>query len=166
MSEHLRSRGVNLDLYPDIKVNEEERVTYFPLWNLSGQLTGYQIYRPDEEKGHASDIGRRKYHTVGYGVFGLNNWNSSDDRLFVTEGAFKATALHRLGYNAIAVLTSTPKSLRSWFYILGQKLDLIAIGDNDPAGQKLVTLVQKGFTSPIDIDEMDDYNVHEMIEKF
>ena len=67
--------------------------------------------------------------------------------------------MHRLGFNALAVLTSTPKRLKPWFRILRQTWNLVAIGDNDDAGRKLVNIVGKGFQSPADLDEMTDEEI-------
>ena len=99
------------------------------------------------------------------GVFGLDLLNSLDRNIYITEGIFKAAKLHNLGYNSIAVLTSSPKRLRPWLYIMKQTWNLIAIGDNDKAGKGLIDMIGKGFQSPIDIDEMINYDVIKMIEE-
>jgi hypothetical protein len=89
------------------------------------------------------------------GVFGLEAC-VFEGPWFVFEGIFKAAKAHSLGYNAIAVLSNNPKRMKPWFRILRQTRDLIGIGDNDTAGQKLVNCVGAGRCSPIDFDEMSD----------
>ena len=49
VAQHLKDRHLNLELHRPM-VDEVERVATFYLWNLSGQLTGYQQYRPEGEK--------------------------------------------------------------------------------------------------------------------
>ena len=39
----------------------------------------------------------------------------------------------------------------------------MAIGDNDDAGRKLVNVVGKGIQSPVDLDEMLDYDIHQLL---
>jgi len=46
---------------------------------------------------------------------------------------------------------------------LRQTWNLIAIGDNDDAGRKLVNIVGKGFQSPEDLDEMSDEDIHSLL---
>lgn len=168
LRKHLIDRGMNPDLYR-VSINEEENIANFLLFNLSGQIVGYHNYRPDKDKTRNNDPFEGRYFTrVEKGnmpVFGLELLNPSDRRIFVVEGIFKASKLHRLGYNAIAVLGATPKPLKNWFYLMNMQWDLIAIGDNDDAGQKLVGLIGNGFISPIDLDEMTDYSVKELIEQ-
>ena len=61
------------------------------------------------------------------------------------------------------MLTSHPKRLKTWFRILKATYELIGIGDNDKAGQKLVNTVKKGFLSPVDLDEMADKEIIELL---
>lgn len=159
--DHLVSRKMNPALY-NLILDEDERVVTFLLYNLSGKLVGYQQYRPDQTSKKELEPKNRRYFTHSIepnGVFGLENLNENDRTIYIVEGVFKAGTLHRLGYNAVAVLTSTPKHLKAWFYIMSKTWNLVAIGDPDAAGQKLVNTVGKGACSPLDLDEMPDDDV-------
>jgi DNA primase len=159
MENHLKSRGMDTSLY---RCSLTEDSATFYLYNLSGQIVGYHVYRPNSPKKH-NNPKDAKYFTYckHLGVFGLEYENPNDDRTFVVEGIFKAATLHRLGYNAIAVLGATPKHLKGWFGSLGR--NLVAIGDDDAAGRQLVSIVRKGITST-DIDEMADADIHQMLK--
>lgn len=137
------------------------------LYNLSGQMVGYQIYRPWSTEKKVNDPKNGRYYTYAIegvdAVFGLEACTKPGP-WFIVEGIFKAAKLHSLGYNAIAVLTSHPKRMRPWFRILRETRDLIGIGDNDPAGQKLVNTVKRGALSPTDLDEMASEDVINFVE--
>jgi hypothetical protein len=170
LKQHLKERGMNPDLYKPAYGYSASKVTFY-LYNLSGQLVGYQHYRPKAgKKRQRNDPKFGRYFTYcpaqTIAVFGLECLDRSKKTLFVTEGVFKAAVLHRLGYNAIAVLTSTPKPMKPWFRVLKRKYDLVAIGDNDDAGRKLVNTVGNGFQSPLDLDEMTDEAILELIKGY
>ena len=164
--DHLKSRGMKPDLY-SATFDEEERIATFYLFNMSGHIVGYQQYRPDADKKQKNDPKDGRYFTYlpkdTDGVFGLDLLNHEDRTIYVTEGIFKAAVLHRLGYNAIAVLTSTPKRLKPWFRIMKATWNLVAIGDPDDAGRKLVNMVKSGFQSPFDLDEMSDEDIKSLL---
>lgn len=166
--DHLKSRGMDPFRYA-MSIDGAENVVSFYLFNLSHQIIGYQQYRPDSDGKKVNDPKLGRYYTYlprgTDGFFGLEQLNSDDRNIFIVEGVFKAATLHRLGYNSIAVLTSSPKRLKPWFKIMRQTWNLIAIGDNDPAGKLLINTVKNGFQSPQDIDEMTDEEVHEMIRE-
>ena len=98
---HIHNRHVDTDLHR-VWVDDESRVAVFPLWNLSGEMTGYQAYRPDADKVKKNDKYGRYYtyrglklvrnHNKTVAVWGLESWNLSNT-LFVTEGIFDAAAL-------------------------------------------------------------------------
>ena len=161
--EHLKSRGMDPSRYP-IAYDHDEGIVTFLLFNGTGQLVGYQQYRPSQpSKQKKNDPKSGRYYTYlpkeTDGVFGLDVLNHSDRTIYIVEGVFKAAVLHRLGYNSIAVLTSTPKRLKPWFKILRQTWNLVAIGDPDDAGLKLVNTIKNGFQSPLDLDEMTDEDI-------
>lgn len=169
LKQHLRERGMNPDLYHVSYGYSANKITFF-LYNLSGQIVGYQHYRPDAgKKKQKNDPKFGRYYTYcpkqTIAVFGLDVLDKSKGTLYITEGVFKAAVLHRLGFNAIAVLTSTPKPMKPWFRILKRSYRLVAIGDNDDAGRKLVNTVGKGFQSPLDLDEMTDEAILEMLNE-
>lgn len=169
LKQHLISRGMNPDLYRT-SYDEENRVVSWFLYNFSGVLVGYQQYRPDvtdkKIRNNPKDARYFTYLKHNDGVFGLDVLNPDDRNIYVVEGVFKAGVLHRLGFNSIAVLSSTPKQLKSWFYVLRKTWNLIAIGDNDKAGQSLVNTVGKGFCSPIDLDEMSDSDIFSCLQEY
>ena len=86
--QNLRSRYFDMNLHT-VWVDEDEGVATFPLWNLSGQLVGYQQYRPSANKKKDNHPKMSRYFTYRknrvVGVWGLESWNLSDT-LFVTEG--------------------------------------------------------------------------------
>lgn len=138
--ENLKSRYFDTNLHT-AWVDEEEGVAAFPLWNLSGQMVGYQQYRPAGDKkafNHPKD-GRyftwRKDKVVG--VWGLESWSKSDT-LFVTEGVFDAAKLTWFGYSAVATLSNdVDASLAKWLWTVAKSRLVVAVCDNDAAGRKL-----------------------------
>ncbi len=161
--KHLEERGMNPKLYNLQKSYSASAITFY-LWNLSGQLVGYQQYRPNKTEKKTNNPKLSRYFTYLKrdmdGVFGLELLDFNQKTIYIVEGVFKAGVLHRLGYNALAVLTSHPKRMKPWFRILrAQGWNLVAIGDNDSAGQKLVNTLKSGFLSPMDLDEMKDEEI-------
>lgn len=170
LEQHLISRGMDPTKY-HVSYDDAEGVVTFYLYNLSGQIVGYQQYRPDQpSKKKKNDPKSGRYFTYlpreVEGVFGLDVLDYDDRTIYIVEGVFKAAVLHKLGYNSIAVLSATPKRMKPWFKILKQSWNLVAIGDNDPAGASLVTTVGKGFQSPVDLDEMLLESINNMITNF
>jgi DNA primase len=168
LKQHLIDRGMDPSKYPVVYDHAEGIITFF-LFNGTGSIVGYQQYRPSQpSKQKKNDPKSGRYYTYlpkeTDGVFGLDVLNHADRTIYIVEGVFKAAVLHRLGYNAIAVLTSTPKRLKPWFKILRQTWNLVAIGDNDDAGQKLVNIVKNGFQSPTDLDEMSDEEIIQLLK--
>ncbi len=166
--KHLKDRGMNPDLYNYSKSYSGNVVTFY-LWNLSGQLVGYQQYKPLKTAKKQNNPKSARYFTYlpsGVdGCFGLELLDYSKKDLYVVEGVFKAAVLHRLGFNAVAVLTSSPKRFKSWFKVMRQQFNVVAVGDADDAGAKLVRTVGKGFQSPKDLDEMTDEEVLELLNE-
>ena len=152
----------------DISYNYHKSEITFALLNGMRTQTGFQIYRPlQPNKRLCNDPISGRYFTYlphrTMGVFGIETLNAAKKELFIVEGIFKAATLHRLGYNAVAVLSNAPKQLVSWFKIMRSMYDVVAIGDNDSAGQTLVKVVGRGYCSTKDIDEMLDEEVINMI---
>lgn len=167
LEEHLRSRGMNPRLY-NISYCPEESIITFPLYNGSGSFVGYQSYRPLSYDKKNNDPRRSRYFTYlpdrTDGMFGLESLRANITNIYIVEGIFKAATLHRLGFSSIAVLSNNPKRMKPYFRILRAKYNLIAIGDNDPAGKMLVNCVGKGFLSPIDLDEMEDQDIIKLLD--
>lgn len=141
--EYLRSRGVDPDS-PGIMLDLDNDLAHFLLYNLSGELVGYQRLNPTGDKADHSNSLDAKYYTwltkedrkiAKLGVWGLDRSDLTLPYLIVTEGIFDAARAHNAGHPAIALLANDPKHLRSWLRSLGKTI--IAVIDNDPAGQKL-----------------------------
>lgn len=141
VSEYLVRRNVCLDLHRPV-VDETERTATFLLYNLTGQLVGYQQHRPDADKSpkklgpkHARYFTYRKQPT--HGVFGLESLYQGKGPVFLTEGVFDACRLTSLGQSALAVCCNNPpKDFVNWLLLLQRKV--VVVADNDVAGRKLV----------------------------
>lgn len=162
MYNHLKSRGMNPDLYPGW--GSDGDVARFPLRNFAGMMTGYIQYRPEGEK-KAQNAEHGRYYTFitkgEIGVFGTESLHFSET-IYLTGGMFKASTLHRLGFAALHVSSVSPKVLKHQLYILNRPY--VAIGDNDDEGRTFARRFG-GFTSPVDVDEMSDADVLEMLSK-
>ncbi len=162
--DNLIRRGIDADR-SHLFFDEEAGVATFLLFNLSGQLVGYQRYRPDAPKKFDKKSKTIRYFTYvtknKTAVWGLDTLTLSKKRLFITEGIFDAAKLHRQGEAAIAVLTNAKDSnLLTWLSILPQKI--IAILDRDDAGNSLKTGVDFFLTVPEphkDLGDMTDSEV-------
>jgi len=138
MLEHLKTRHFNINIHT---VWLAEDCVTFPLWNLTGQLLGYQRYRPSGDKNVFNNPTLGKYFTrikdKKVGVWGLESWKASNT-LFVTEGVFDATRVTNLGYSAIAIMCNSPSpQLDNWLYTVRQFRPVVAVCDNDKAGLQL-----------------------------
>lgn len=140
VSQNLTERHLNRSLHR-VWVDEDEGVATFPLWNLSGQMVGYQQYRPGADKTKSNHPRDSRYFTWRkdkvLGVWGLESWLLSPT-LFVTEGLFDACRLTSLGYSAVATLSNdVDVSTMAWFHMVRQMRRVVAVCDNDAAGRKL-----------------------------
>lgn len=166
LENHLIERNMNPSLYRVSYDLEAGLVTFF-LYNLSGQIIGYQKYNPNADKEKRNDPKNGRYYTylpkLTDGVFGLETLNYNVETIYIVEGIFKAGTLHRLGYNSIAVLGNSPKRLKPWFKIMKSKWNLIGIGDDGPSGKLLVNAVGKGFQTKKDLDEMHDFDINNIL---
>ncbi|MFK5893161.1 MAG: hypothetical protein QM504_08070 [Pseudomonadota bacterium] len=167
---HLKNRNFDINKYHGITLLSD--AVYFPLWNFSGQLVGYQRYMPDGVKFKSNDELKGRYYTkIGFGhekpkisVWGLDVVNGSKKDLYVVEGIFSACRLHNIGINAIAVLNNDPKYIKSW--LMSLKYNIISICDGDKAGKKLANYSDKAILLPdgIYLDEISCGNVMEIIK--
>ena len=163
--EHLISRHMNPKNYKGLVLDHESNLVTAYLYNLSGQIVGYQQYNPLSKDKHTNVPRDARYFTYrnpqSVAVWGLETLNPSLPVCFIVEGTFKASVIHSVGYNAVALLTSTPdKSTLAWLRSLPYKL--VALGDNDPAGEKLVRTIGCGRTTQQDLDEMDPVDVNNL----
>lgn len=168
VTQHLLERHVDLDLHRPV-VDELDGVATFFLWNLSGQLVGYQQYRPGatKERHNHPKEGRyftyRKQPTVC--VFGVESLHLSPEVLFVTEGVFDATRLTEKGYSAVATLSNDPSpDLKNWLRCLNRRV--VAVCDNDKAGRKLAKFGTESVTMEShDLGDSTDEEVEMFLNK-
>jgi DNA primase len=157
--KHLKERGVNPRLYNMVLNYNTSRVTFY-LYNFSGQVVGYQQYSPAIKEKKVNHPKKARYYTylprMVDGVFGLEQLDYSQAVCFVTEGFIEAANIHRLGFNAISPLGSSPKRMKTFFRILRRRFKLVALADGDPAGKKLVNLIGQGRQLDTDFDELSD----------
>lgn len=138
--EHLIERHVNLELHRPIIQDDDESATFI-CWNFSGQLTGYQRYKPNGYKKLFNDPVLGRYYTYkskikSVSVWGLESYYNSNGPIFLTEGIFDACRLTCRNQTALATLcNSPPKDYKNWLMSLSRPI--IAICDNDDAGRLL-----------------------------
>jgi DNA primase len=141
---HLRSRHLNFNLH-NVHLNGDEATFY--LYNLSGQIVGYQKYNWKADKMQKNDQRGRYYtykgdklipkHTTTVAVWGLESWLLSTV-LFVTEGVFDAARLTQLGHSAVAVMSNDPSSSTlNWLKCVRQQRPVVAVCDPGRAGARL-----------------------------
>jgi len=160
---HLRDRGLDPDNIHVI-IDKENGLATFLLYNLSGQLVGYQRYNPmGDKKDHTNSLSAKYFtwvtkeseKTAKLAVWGTEFIDPDNPNLFVTEGIFDAVKIHNAGLPVVAVLGNNPKVLKSWFAILNKHT--IAVIDNDAAGKSLANLTDEHFVTPApykDLGEM------------
>lgn len=167
--QHLRERHVDLELHCPI-IDESEGIATFLLFNLSGQIVGFQQYRPSaskEVKNNPRD-GRyftfRKSPTVA--VFGVESLHLTPEIVFVTEGIFDAVRLTKRRVSALAVLSNDPTSdVRNFLACLSRKT--VAVCDNDTAGKKLASSCDEAiFTSNKDLGDSDEEFVDDLLRRY
>lgn len=164
--KHLLTRHYDPSRYVNQTLDTQDNILTVYLSNLTGQFVGYQQYRPEEQAKRLNDPKMSRYFTYSQrGVnacWGLESLDTSKKDLYVVEGLFKASSLHMIGYNAVAVLTSNPKPMKSWLHTL--PYNLIGIGDNDKAGDGIIKICGKGFKLEKDLDEYPLDELSEMIK--
>ncbi len=169
VTQHLVDRHLNLDLHRPV-VDEVERVATFFLYNLSGQLVGYQQYRPEGEKKPQNNPKQGKYFTYRHqptlSVWGVESLHLTPDVVFLTEGVFDAARLTGRGYSALAALSNNPnQDLRNWLTCLNRKV--VAVCDNDDAGRKLAKFGDVAvFTLDHDLGDSTDEYVTQLLETY
>jgi DNA primase len=169
MTQHLQSRHLDLNLHRPV-VDEVNRVATFFLYNLSGQVVGYQQYRPDATKKPQNNPKEGKYFTYRrkdtLGVWGLESLSLDSKVVFLTEGVFDACRLTKLGATALAVLTNNPSpDLRNWLRMLNRKV--VAVCDNDTAGKKLAKFGDESvFTEGSDLGDAPESYVKQLLMRY
>ena len=169
LKEHLKRRHLDLALHRPV-LDEEERVVTFYLWNLSGELVGFQQYRPEGEKKPQNNPKQGKYFThrskPTVTVWGVESLHLTPHVVFLTEGVFDAARLTELGYSALAVLSNTTgHDLKNWLGMLNRKV--VAVCDNDAAGKKLAKFGDVAvFCEDHDLGDSSDEFVTQLVNRF
>lgn len=162
LKSHLLQRRLVPSLYRGLAIDDAEGVVVFPLWNLSGQMVGFQQYRPDADKAGSRRPSLNRYFTylskqVGspaVTAFGLDLLGRYESRvLYVVEGVFDAAPLHKAGLNAIATLSNNPRHLKRWIASLGYHT--VALCEGDAAGAKLAAVANEAIWLPEGLDPGD-----------
>jgi len=156
MKEHLVKRHLDLKLHRPSIDDVEKSATFF-LYNLSGQVVGYQQYKPFNRKVKANDPHDGRYHTYRskftLGVWGVESLYLTTDVLFVAVGIFDSCRLTEKGVSYVATLSNNPSAaLKNWFYMLNKKI--VVVCDNDKAGHALSKFGQ--FTEVPDSHDLGD----------
>ena len=168
--DHLHTRYMNTNVHR-VWVDEADNLAVFPLWNLGGQIVGYQQYRPGASKEKSNNPRHGRYFTrvkdKRIGVWGLESWDFSDT-LFITEGIFDACRLTNLGVSAIATLSNdVSPNVSQWLWVVGRSRRVVAVCDNDRAGRRLAKhatnshVVESG-----DLGDATDEYVKGLVEKY
>jgi hypothetical protein len=168
--EHLKTRHLDVELHRP-SVDEVERVATFFMYNLSGQVVGYQQYRPEGLKKPNNNPREGKYFTFRQaptvGVWGVESLHLTPHVVFVTEGLFDAARLTEQGVSALAVFTNNPgKDVMNWLSMLGRKVVVVCDGDN--AGAKLAKYgdVSLCLLGGKDLGDADDETVTFVLQNF
>jgi hypothetical protein len=169
--QNLRSRYFDTKLHTHW-VDEEEGVATFPLWNLTGQMVGYQQYRPSATKKKDNHPRESRYFTWRkdkvVGVWGLESWKLSNT-LFITEGTFDACRLTSRGFSSVALLSNDiDASTREWIFVVKKHRPIVSVCDNDAAGLRLA---KYGHVSHVmedgkDMGEASDEYVTNFLQKY
>ncbi len=164
IKDHLEKRHINLELHRPFLNYQNNSATFF-LYNFSGQICGYQTYRPfgDKKIFNHPDLGRyytyRKIPTIS--VWGMESYKNETHPIFIVEGIFDAARITERNHCAFATLCNKPpKDYKNWLQILPNPT--IAICDNDKAGFELSKFTDHYEVVPdSDLgDASDDYVSH------
>ena len=168
---HLKERNVNIDLHRPI-IDEENCIATYLLYNLSGQIVGYQQYNPLGDK-KINNKPNAKYYTYvsknksSVVLYGLESLHLTDGVIYVTEGNYDAMRLTNKGQSALATLTNSPsKDVINQLTLLNRPI--VVVCDNDESGRKLAKCghyveVVEGAK---DLAEAPDFYVNQLIRKY
>lgn len=166
LAKHLLSRNYDPTRYVNQVLDVDNCVLTVYLTNLNGKFVGFQQYKPlikEKRTNHATDA---RYFTYSQrqtnACWGIETLDRRKKDLYLVEGIFKASALHMLGHNALALLTANPVPMKSWLHTL--PYNLIGIGDNDKAGRYMQKIAGQGFQSDKDLDEYTLEELHKLLE--
>lgn len=168
IESHLKQRGVDPSKIK-VHIDSENNIATFPIYNLSGQMIGYQRYNPAKSKDKRNDTDGKYFTYITrdekkkVAVWGSEHIDHNNPNLFITEGIFDAIKLVNAGLPAVATLSNHPKHLKPFFKALGK--NIIAVIDNDPAGRKLGSVAHKTIVVPEEFNDLGDMPQEE-VNKF
>lgn len=168
VEENLRSRHLNFELHRPM-IDEVEGTATFFLWNFSGQIIGYQQYRPFQLNKKVNDPRLSRYFTYSKQptiiVWGLESFYLRNDVLFVTEGIFDAARLTELGFPAVAVLScDAKKDTKNWLKMLNRRVIAVCDNDENGSGKKLAKFGDEAyFLNKKDLGDSTDEEVREFL---
>jgi hypothetical protein len=129
------------------------------IYNLSGQIVGYQAYNWRADKRPKNDVTGRYWtwltkndkKSTMIGAMGLEHikWGEA---LYLVEGQFEQATAAAYGLNCVAVLTNNPKHLKNW--VFSYPGEVVSLCQDDQAGRKLANLADRAVMLPKDLDEM------------
>jgi len=166
LAQHLRDRGLMLEMYSDVFVSETDGVATFLLWNLSGQLVGYQVYNPNGTKKEKTNLKNMKYRTQVGGSFHQPVWGLCSIRpetkvVFLVEGVFDAAKLHVAGFAALAIFSSAgSKQLTQFLNLLPYRL--ISILDNDDSSKSFSSFSDVVLVTPSPYKDVGEMPIEEL----
>jgi len=166
LESHLRDRGLMLEMYSDVFVSETDGVATFLLWNLSGQLVGYQVYNPNGTKKEKTNLKNMKYRTQVGGSFHQPVWGLCSIRpetkvVFLVEGVFDAAKLHATGFAALAIFSSAgSKQLTQFLNLLPYRL--ISILDNDDSSKSFSSFSDVILVTPSPYKDVGEMPIEEL----
>jgi DNA primase len=170
--EYFKSRGITKDSVERYKLGystSQDMVT-IPVYSPDGICLGF-VGRSIQGKRFKNSTNLPKSKTL----FNLSR-NKRVDKVFVVESSFDAIRIEQVGGHAVATLGATiskeqRKLLKQYFN------QVIALGDNDEAGQnmsnKLLTdlgydkcIIAKLPSSFKDVSDLDDERLKEFVDQF
>jgi hypothetical protein len=172
---HLESRHYDYNLHSTF-FSEDDAEAFFLLYNLSGQIVGYQKYNPLLPKFGSNDPKLSKYYTwktkienkTMVGLWGLESWNFTNT-LFVCEGVFDAARLTSRGASAVATLSNDlSPPFKALFKLFRTMRPVVALTDSDDAGSKLAKAGHTSYSTKNskDMGDASEDEVSYVIEKF
>ena len=164
LHEHLQSRFFDISRYNGVYISIDDYVICFTLWNLSGQMCGYQQYKPLENKDKRNNPKEGRYYTSIHGnkhekpiaLWGIESLQYNEDVLVLCEGIFDACRFHNHDIPAVAVLGSSWKHYKNWILSLNRYIYKAEDQEGSSLGPfKSITLpsVREDFGSCSEIEQ-------------
>jgi hypothetical protein len=153
----LERRQMDLNIHRAL-IDEELNIASFLLYNLSGQIVGYQQYNPNGNKQIFNSKLEGKYYTYRnktvptVAIFGMETYDFTSDNLFIVEGMFDAARLTSKKVSCVAVLCNNPPAdYRNLFSCFPKRT--VVVCDNNKPGLMLAPF---GDTYEVVPDEYGD----------